>query len=70
MPNIPSRMARTASFAFSNIFSSLLLNIANFGGVKSTIVQNENISQGVGINGNLTNKVIGEWYNLPYKTLK
>ena len=64
-------MARTASFAFSNIFSSLLLNIANFGGVKSTIVQNENISQGVYvINGNLTNKVIGEWYNLPYKTLK
>ena len=71
VPNIPSRMARTASFAFSNIFSSLLLKIANFGGVKSTIVQNENISQGVYvINGNLTNKVIGEWYNLPYKTLK
>ena len=71
VPNIPSRMARTASFAFSNIFSSLLLKIANYGGVKSTIVQNENISQGVYvINGNLTNKVIGEWYNLPYKTLK
>lgn len=71
VPNIPSRMARTASFAFSNIFSSLLLKIANFGGVKSAIVQNENISQGVYvINGNLTNKVIGEWYNLPYKTLK
>ena len=71
VPNIPSRMARTASFAFSNIFSSLLLKIANFGGVKSTIIQNENISQGVYvINGNLTNKVIGEWYNLPYKTLK
>ena len=71
VPNIPSRMARTASFAFSNIFSSLLLKIANFGGVKSTIIQNENISQGVYvINGNLTNKVIGEWYNLPYKNLK
>ena len=35
------------------------------------IIQNDNISQGVYIiNGNLTNKVIGDWYNLPYKTLK
>ncbi len=71
VPNIPSRMARTASFALSNIFSSLLLKIANFGGVKNTIIQNDNISQGVYvINGNLTNKVIGEWYDLPFKTLK
>ncbi len=71
VPNIPSRMARTASFALSNIFSSLLLKIANLGGVKNTIIQNDNISQGVYvINGNLTNKVIGEWYDLPFKTLK
>ena len=71
VPNIPSRMARTASFALSNIFSILLLKIASLGGVKNTIIQNDNISQGVYvINGNLTNKVIGDWYNLPYKTLK
>ena len=71
VPNIPSRMARTASFSLSNIFSSLLLKIGQFGGVKNTIIQNDNISQGVYIiNGNLTNKVIGDWYNLPYKTLK
>tara|TARA_B100001250_G_C19577882_1_gene690625 strand:- start:141 stop:851 length:711 start_codon:yes stop_codon:yes gene_type:complete len=71
VPNIPSRMARTASFSLSNIFSTLLLKIGNFGGVKNTIIQNDNISQGVYvINGNLTNKVIGDWYNLPYKTLK
>ena len=30
VPNIPSRMARTASFALSNIFSILLLKIASF----------------------------------------
>jgi len=71
VPNIPSRMARTASFSLSNIFSTLLLKMGNFGGVKNTIIQNDNISQGVYvINGNLTNKVIGDWYNLPYKTLK
>ena len=71
VPNIPSRMARTASFSLSNIFSTLLLKIANLGGVKNTIIQDDNISQGVYIiNGNLTNKVIGNWYNLPYKTLK
>jgi len=71
VPNIPSRMARTASFSLSNIFSTLLLKIANLGGVKNTIIKDDNISQGVYIiNGNLTNKVIGNWYNLPYKTLK
>ena len=55
-------------FALSNIFS-FFFKIA-FCGVKNTIIQNDNISQGVYvINGNLTNKAIGDWYNLP-QTLK
>ncbi len=71
VPNIPSRMARTASFSLSNIFAALFLKIAKLGGINNTIINNQNIAQGVYImNGNLTNKGIGDWYNLPYKELR
>ena len=70
VPNIPSRMARTASFSLSNIFSALLMKIGKQGGVNNAIINNPNIGNGVYIiNGNLINKGIGEWYNLPYKSL-
>ena len=70
VPNIPSRVARTASFSLSNIFSTLLMKIGKQGGVNNAIINNPNIGHGVYIiNGNLINKGIGEWYNLPYKSL-
>lgn len=68
VPNIPSRVARTASFSLSNIFSSLLLEIGAHGGVNQIIFNNPNIGQGAYIiNGKLVNKGISEWFNLPYK---
>tara|TARA_Y100001954_G_C15818495_1_gene608741 strand:+ start:3025 stop:4221 length:1197 start_codon:yes stop_codon:yes gene_type:complete len=71
VPNIPSRMARTASFSLSNIFSTLLMKIGKYGGVQNAIINNHKIGNGVYIiNGNLINKGIGEWYNLPYKSLE
>ena len=46
VPNIPSRVARTASFSLSNIFASLLLQIGEYGGVNQIIFNNPNIGQG------------------------
>ena len=46
VPNIPSRVARTASFSLSNIFSSLLLDIGVYGGVNKIIFNKPNIGQG------------------------
>ena len=70
VPNIPSRVARTASFSLSNIFSSLLLDIGAYGGVNKIIFNKPNIGQGAYIiNGQLVNKGISEWFNLPYKPL-
>ena len=46
VPNIPSRVARTASFSLSNIFSSLLLDIGQYGGVNKIIFSKPNIGQG------------------------
>jgi alanine dehydrogenase len=69
VPNIPSRVARTASFSLSNIFSSLLLDIGQHGGVNKIIFNNPNIGQGAYIiNGKLVNKGIAEWFNLPYQS--
>jgi len=68
VPNIPSRVARTASFSLSNIFSSLLLDIGEYGGVNKIIFNKPNIGQGAYIiNGQLVNKGIADWFNLPYK---
>tara|TARA_B100000902_G_C27260159_1_gene890237 strand:- start:474 stop:1673 length:1200 start_codon:yes stop_codon:yes gene_type:complete len=68
VPNIPSRVARTASFSLSNIFSSLLLDIGEYGGVNKIIYNKPNIGQGAYIiNGKLVNKGISEWFNLPYQ---
>jgi len=67
VPNIPSRVARTASFSLSNIFSSLLLDIGESGGVNKIIFNKPNIGQGAYIvNGMLVNKGIAEWFNLPH----
>ena len=70
VPNIPSRVARTASLSLSNIFSSLLLQIGDYGGVKQIIFNNPNVGQGAYIiNGKLVNKGIAEWFGLPYNSL-
>ena len=58
MPNIPSRMARTASFSLSNIFSTLLMKIGKYGEVQNAIINNHKIEMVYIINGNLINKGI------------
>ena len=70
VPNIPSRVARTASFSLSNIFTSLLLNIGEYGGVNKIIHNKPKIGQGAYIvSGKIVNKGISEIFNLPYKNL-
>jgi len=39
VPNIASRVSRTASFALSNIFSPILMNIGDYGGCKEFIAR-------------------------------
>lgn len=70
VPNIASRYARTASFALSNIFAPILLNIADEGGCESIIKRKTGFRNGVYIlNGSLTKKVLGEAFKLPYKDI-
>ena len=70
VPNIASRVSRTASFAISNIFSPLLLEMGERGGVEDLIRSHSGFRDGVYIyKGLLTNEVLGKVFNLKYKDI-
>ena len=71
VPNIASRVSKTASHALSNIFAPILLNIGEVGGVVDYIKRDSGFRNGVYIyQGTLTNQVLGEAFHLPYKKLE
>ena len=70
VPNIPSRVARTASYSLSNLLTPIILRAGDFGGLDNVIVSDVGLRQGVYIcHGMLTNKMIAEWFNLDYKEI-
>jgi alanine dehydrogenase len=71
VPNIPSRVARTASYALSNIFASILMDIGEQGGIENYLRGHAGLRNGVYIyNGILTNKFLGDAFELPYKNIE
>lgn len=70
VPNLPSRVARTASIALSNVFLPLLLEISESGGVEQSLKYNTGFRHGAYVfNGILVNKFIGEYFQLPYQDI-
>jgi alanine dehydrogenase len=70
VPNIPSRVSRTASIALSDIFSPLLLSIGEMGGIKVSLMEDVGLRKGVYIyNGLLTNSMIGRQFDIPFKDI-
>lgn len=70
VPNIPSRYAKTASVSLSNILTPYLLRIAEDGGIESAIRCDAGLKNGVYFyHGILTNKAVGEWFNLSYRDI-
>ena len=70
VPNIPSRVARTASYSLSNLLTPIILKAGDFGGLDNVIVSDVGLRQGVYIcHGMLTNKMVAEWFNLDYKEI-
>ena len=65
VPNVPSRVARTASIAYSNLFIPLLEKIARSGGFNPAIKSDAGLRHGVYIyNGVLTKQIIADKYGL------
>ena len=70
VPNIASRVSRTASYALSTIFAPILLNIGEEGGVENMLRRDAGVRNGVYIyNGTLTNEVLAKMFKLPYKDI-
>ncbi|MBB5397160.1 alanine dehydrogenase [Mucilaginibacter sp. AK015] len=71
VPNIASRVARTATYALTNIFAPILLDIGEQGSLKNVIWQKTGIRNAVYIyQGHLTNKHMGERFAIPSKDLE
>ncbi|MCS6824052.1 MAG: alanine dehydrogenase [Cytophagaceae bacterium] len=71
VPNIPSRVARTATTALSNIFTPMMLQIASVGGVDAMIYSKEWFMKGVyAYRGNLTNPHLARRFNMKYSDLE
>jgi alanine dehydrogenase len=70
VPNIASRVARTASHALSNIFTPILLNIGEEGGLDEMLWKNPHIRHGVYLyRGTITNKYVSDVCKLPFRDL-
>ena len=70
VPNLPSRVARTASIAISNVFAPLLLRMGEAGGVQRFLKDDPGVRNGVYIfNGILTNNYIGKHFDIPSKDI-
>jgi alanine dehydrogenase len=70
VPNIASRVSRTASNALSNVIAPTLLDTGEYGGIESMIKSYSGIQNGVYIyKGVLTNKYLAETFSLPYKDI-
>jgi alanine dehydrogenase len=71
VPNIASRVSRTASFALSNIFSPILLDMGDQGGCRDLIKNDHGFRSGVYIyKGTLTSEVLGKVFDLKYKDIE
>ncbi|ARS36181.1 alanine dehydrogenase [Pontibacter actiniarum] len=70
VPNIPSRVPRTATQALSNIFTPIFTEYSKYGGINEVLFMNEHYRSGVYIyKGSLTNAHIAKRFGMRYKEL-
>ncbi|ODS83577.1 MAG: alanine dehydrogenase [Cytophagaceae bacterium SCN 52-12] len=70
VPNIASRVARTASIALSNVFLPFLLEVGTIGGIEEMLYSSRWIMKGVyTYKGSITNAHIAQKFKMPYKDL-
>ncbi len=68
--NLPSRVARTASIALSNVFTPLLQSMADAGGITQLLKNDLGVRNGAYLfNGMLTNETLGQKFGIISKDL-
>lgn len=70
VPNIASRVSRTASYALSNVFTPILLNTGEQGGVDNMLWDDVGVRRGVYLyKGYVTNRYLSDLAKSSYKDL-
>ena len=70
VPNIPSRVARTASYALSNLLGNIIREMGESGGINQLIKYHAGVRSGIYIyNGVLTKERIGSRFGLPFQDI-
>lgn len=70
VPNIASRVSRTASYALSNIFTPILLGMGEAGGMDAILWKDPNVRNAAYLyRGTVTNRYVAETCNLPFRDL-
>lgn len=70
VPNLPSRVSRTASYAFSNILTPILLRCGELSGMKALIYEDAGIRNGIYMyKGNLTNEHLAGLFGIKHSNL-
>jgi alanine dehydrogenase len=71
VPNIPSRVPRTASYALSNFLTPFLLDLSENAGIEKLLANKPGYRHGTYIlHGILTNKHIGERFGLSHQDIE
>ncbi len=70
VPNIPSKVSRTASIAISNILTPLIIKAGTINSYESLLFQNPGFRNGVyTYKGSLTNQYLAEHFEMKYTDL-
>ncbi len=70
VPNIASRVARTASYALSNIFTPILLNMSDEGGMDALLWRDKFIRNAAYLyRGTVTHKYVADVCKMPFRDL-
>lgn len=70
VPNIASRVARTASHALSNIFTPILLNMGEEGGMDALLWKDSHVRSAAYLyKGGVTNRYVADYCKLPFRDL-
>lgn len=70
VPNIASRVPRTASYALSNIFTPILLNMGEEGGMDAILWKDPHVRSAAYLyRGTVTNKFVADYCKMPFRDL-
>ncbi|HYW34869.1 MAG TPA: alanine dehydrogenase [Balneolaceae bacterium] len=71
VPNIPSNVARTATYALNNVIAPFMLAIGDAGGIKECIWKNTELRNGTYVYKNhLTKKSLSKLFDMPYRDIE